>query len=110
MFNSYKLTFGVPKGHLSEGLIDIFSEVSSVYSFNDTIEDNAKALEKALRDELSTPRSRKLSTNQKACMLAAAFHHANENFYELEDDGMIDDCYAAQDDYLEAWELALKAL
>ena len=49
-----------------------------------------------------------LDNNAKAHILRASFHNANENFYELEDEGEIDDRFDTQDQFLSAVEAALK--
>lgn len=46
--------------------------------------------------------------NAKAHILRMSFNNANENFYELEDSGDMEDRFIAQDDFLEAIENALK--
>lgn len=116
MFNSYKQTFGEPQGEASEDLFEVASELFSEFDWNASVAENAdkfKArLDELLADTWVTDEGEEyklvLDNNAKAHILRMSFHNANENFYELEDDGDMEDRFIAQDDFLEAIENALK--
>lgn len=117
MFNSYKQTFGEPQGEASEDLFEVVSELFSEFDWNVSVAENTSKF-KAKLDELLAPNewvddegkeyTMVLDNNAKAHILQMSFHNANENFYELEDSGDMEDRFSAQDDFLEAIENALK--
>lgn len=117
MFNSYKQTFGEPQGELNEDYAEVASELFSEFDWNVSVAENTSKF-KAKLDELLAPNewvddegkeyTMVLDNNAKAHILRMSFHNANENFYELEDSGDLADRFAAQDDFLEAIENALK--
>jgi hypothetical protein len=104
MFNSYKTTFGDPQGEPSDELVDLEMEIFSANDFGGTIESNAKTFSRLIEESALT-----LSENDKAHLLDMCFNSANENFYELEEEDENFDTQGAQEDFLEAVELALRA-
>jgi hypothetical protein len=104
MFNSYKTTFGDPQGEPSDELVDLEMEIFSQNDFGSTIEGNAKTFSRLIEESGLT-----LSGNDKAHLLDMCFNSANENFYELEEEDENFDSQGAQEDFLEAVELALLA-
>jgi len=104
MFNSYKTTFGDPQGEPSDELVDLEMEIFSANDFGGTIESNAKTFSRLIEESALT-----LSENDKAHLLDMCFNSANENFYELEKEDENFDSQGAQEDFLEAVELALRA-
>ena len=116
MFNYYNQTFGKPQGELNEDYAEVASELFSEFDWNVSVAENTdkfKAkLDELLADTWVTDEGEEyklaLDNNAKAHILRASFHNANENFYELEDSGDIEDRFVTQDDFLEAVENALK--
>jgi len=104
MFNSYKTTFGDPQGEPSDELVDLEMEIFSANDFGGTIESNAKTFSRLIEESALT-----LSENDKSHLLDMCFNSANENFYELEEEDENFDTQGAQEDFLEAVELALRA-
>ena len=106
MINSYFCAFGEPKGEASETAEVIASELFSEFEFSESVHVNRDKFVSVLRERFADDLP--LSDNDKAHILEMSFHNANENFYELEDEGLIDDRFVTQDDFLEAIENALK--
>ena len=121
MFNSYSLAFGpVPKskdlkrfveldnyicniviGRLGHGRLDYDlpeEELEAVLKHNFTDADKLK--EYGLELPLTEP--------EKAYILDAVYNYANENFYDLEDEGEIDSAEELQDKVIDALVKALK--
>lgn len=109
MINSYALTFGEPVDESTELADDIACDIFSEFDYGDTVEANAKHFENYIRTKFSE-RLNELTINDKAHILDQSFHNANENFYELEDEGIIEDRSETQGDFLNALELALNNL
>lgn len=116
MFNSYNQSFGEPQGEASEDLYEVASELFSEFDWNVSVAENTDKF-KAKLDELLAETwvndedekyKLVLDDNAKAHILRASFHNANENFYELEDSGDINDRFETQDEFLSAVEAALK--
>jgi len=84
--------------------MDLTSEIISEFIPHNTIEENAKNFAQVIRDMEVIA----IEEKDKAHIYEAAFHFANESFYELEDDGEIDDRFETQNDFLEALEIALR--
>lgn len=108
MFNSYSLAFGEPVGEISEQFEEITCELASVYEYENyalesVIEKNREAFRDVLNEIGGHP-----TTNDKAHILEGCFHFANENFYELEDDGIVDSSADLQDNFLSLIEEVLK--
>lgn len=116
MFNSYKQTFGEPQGKASEDLFEVASELFSEFDWNASVAENTSKfkakLDELLADAWENDEGEEyklvLDNNARAHILRMSFHNANENFYELEDSGDIEDSSIAQDDFLEAIENALR--
>lgn len=116
MFNSYKQTFGEPQGEASEILVEMASELFSAFDWNASVAENTSKFKSILDEMLADAwvdvegNAHELvwNDNAKAHILRMSFHNANENFYELEDSGDMEDRFIAQDDFLEAIENALK--
>jgi hypothetical protein len=104
MFNSYRTTFGDPQGEPSDELFELSEEIFSSIDFAGTIRENAVTFCRRLSESGLT-----LSENDKAHLLDLCFNSANENFYELEDEDGNFDSRGAEEDFLEAVELALLA-
>ena len=116
MFNSYNQSFGKPQGEHNEDYFEVASELFSEFDWNVSVAENTDKF-KAKLDELLAETWENdegetyklvLDDNAKAHILRASFHNANENFYELEDSGDIDDRFDTQDQFLSAVEAALK--
>lgn len=97
MTNSYSLTFGEPIGKCSDELVELASEIFSQFEFDGNITKEQSNIESFKELVAKVP---PLNRNEKAHILDMSFHNANENFYELEDDGTIDDASALQEDFL----------
>lgn len=116
MFNSYNQTFGVPQGEHNEDYAEVASELFSEFDWNASVAENTdkfKAkLDELLADTWENDEGEEyklvIDNNAKAHLLKMCFHNANENFYELEDEGDIEDRFVTQDEFLEAVENALK--
>ena len=116
MFNSYKQTFGEPQGDHNEDYAEVACELFSEFDWNTSVAENTSKFKARLDELLADARMNDegeeyklvLDNNAKAHILRASFHNANENFYELEDSGDIEDSSITQDDFLEAIENALK--
>jgi len=106
MINSYFCTFGEPKGEASETAEVIASDLFGEFEFSESVHVNRDKFVSVLRERFADDLP--LSDDDKAHILEMSFHNANENFYELEDEGHIDDRFVTQDDFLEAIENALK--
>lgn len=106
MINSYFCAFGEPKGEASETAEVIASELFSEFEFSESVHANRDKFVSVINERFADDLP--LSDNDKAHILEMSFHNANENFYELEDEGLIDDRFVTQDDFLEAIENALK--
>ena len=108
MFNSYIQTFGEPQGESSEEVDELGCELMSDLPLRNTFpkkvrSDTIKAFSKSIKES-----GLNLTTNDCAHLLDAAFNFANENFYELEDDGTIRDRFDLQDKFLEMLTEALQ--
>lgn len=116
MFNSYNQTFGEPQGKASEILVEMASELFSAFDWNASVAENTSKFKSILDEMLADAwvdvegNAHELvwNDNAKAHILRMSFNNANENFYELEDSGDMEDRFIAQDDFLEAIENALK--
>lgn len=114
MFNSYTNTFGKISEDCSEAVNELLCEITSHFDWKASVEDNTKAFVECIKtftwaeSDEEEEVTLTLTNNDKAHILDGAFHFANENFYELEDDGEIDDRFDTQADFLEALENALK--
>ena len=106
MTNSYFCAFGEPKGEASETAEVIASELIGEFEFSESIDVNCNRFVSVINERFADDLP--LSNDDKAHILEMSFHNANENFYELEDEGLIDDRFVTQDDFLEAIENALK--
>jgi|LakMenEpi03Aug12_release.lakeMendotaPanAssembly.Ray.scaffolds.fasta_scaffold29426_9 hypothetical protein len=109
MFNSYTTSFGEPVGEISEHLEEIVCELANVFEYEDYEAEgvqnkNLEAFRNVLH-EISPP----LSLNDKAHILDGCFHFANENFYELEDDGIVDSSADCQNIFLVLIEEVLES-
>lgn len=107
MFNSYNQSFGKPVGEISEHLEEVTCEFANVFEYENyatqsVIEKNREAFKNMLHEI-----GGQITTNDKAHILEGCFHFANENFYELEDDGIVDSSYDLQDNFLSLVEEAL---
>lgn len=109
MFNSHTQTFGKPQGEGSEELHELGCELMSALPFRNTFPKRVRSNTiKAFR-ECVKESGLKLTTNDCAHLLEGAFHNANESFYELEDEGTINDRFELQDKFLEMLTEALQA-
>jgi hypothetical protein len=106
MINSYFCAFGEPKGEASETAEVIASELFSEFEFSESVHVNRDKFVSVLRERFADDLP--LSDDDKAHILEMSFHNANENFYELEDEGLIDDQVEAQADFLGAVQVALQ--
>ena len=99
MINSYKQVFGAPQGEVNEEDAEMASELFRTFDAHASREKNVESMHDALiRDHKASFDA--INDNGKAHVLQLCFHNANENFYELEDEGIIDDCYEAQEEFL----------
>lgn len=117
MINSYKQTFGEPQGETPDAIVELASSLYCEFDHNKSIKENADDFVKCIKnftladaDIAAEEKPLPLSNNDKAHIMDLSFHNANENFYELEDEGVIDDSYASQNNFLEAMEQALKVM
>ena len=118
MFNSYIQVFGdVPKDHevsdaFDEMVCELCGEALGFISEDGDIEQELlkPALYAILREFRENGEDiESYSQADKAYSLESAFNFANENFYEAEDAGDINDRHEAQDDFLAALTSALKS-
>ena len=110
MFNSYSLAFGEPEGESSDVVSELVCELAGAFEYEKYHEEsvrnkNLKAFTEVLGDFLPS-----MELNDKAHILDGCFHFANENFYELEDDGIVDSSADCQDNFLSLVEEALKSI
>jgi hypothetical protein len=103
MINSCKNPFGEAQDEASDEVVDVANDFFSSFDACATIEQNAEQFRQCIKQC-----NIELTMNDKAHLIDLSFHNANENFWEMEDDGIIDDCAAAQDDFLAAVEMALE--
>jgi hypothetical protein len=96
--NSYIQAFGTPEGEISSHLEEVSCNLMNALDYTKcgTKDDtNLKAFKEVLA-EVGLP----ISDNDKAHILDECFHNANENFYELEDEGIINSSADLQDTFL----------
>lgn len=99
MINSYKQVFGVPQGDVYEEDAEMASAIFSAFDAHASREKNVESMYDALTHNHKTSFDA-INENGKAHVLQLCFHNANENFYELEDEGIIDDAHEAQEEFL----------
>lgn len=103
MINSCKNPFGKAQDEASDEVVDVANNFFSSFDFSATIKQNAEQFRQCIKQSNVA-----LTMNNKAHLIDLSFHNANENFWEMEDDGIIDDRFDAQDDFLAAVEMALE--
>jgi hypothetical protein len=112
MINSCKNPFGEAQDEASDEVVDVANDFFSSFDACATIEQNAEQFRQCIKQCNVA-----LTMNDKAHLLDLSFHNANENFWEMEDasgafdilfEDLINDCAAAQDDFLAAVEMALE--
>lgn len=102
MTNSYSLTFGEPIGECSDEIEELASEIFSQFDYNEgTEQSNIDSFKELIA------KAPPLELNDKAHILDMSFHNANENFYELEDDGF--DSRELQETFLKQVTQALQS-
>jgi len=116
MFNSYSLTFGESKpltDEIKEALGDVLCDTILDCDISKGkkrfMKEKQQEIKEAL-EEFKIP----FNKNIAAHILESAFHYANENFYEMFEDGErymgFDDQYEMQDAFLENLTTILKNL
>lgn len=98
MHNSYRQSFGEPIDEASEEICELAFGIFQEFDLNASVEENAERFRKVVGSLV-------LSKNDKAHILDRCFNDANENFYELEDEGI--DSARLQSKFLNAIEKAL---
>lgn len=118
MFNSYTQPFGpVDPNHETSDMFDDMSSDICGCSLNCLVKKriSKKKLEAEIREVIeaffANEKSNQKSFSQldKALLVDSAFHDANENFYEFEDEGLIANRHEAQDTFLEVLTKVLKS-